>query len=157
MKKIALILVTVVSMALFSCGDGGGKVELASPAITYEQVGDDHPFQVSMKDCLAVKSLAVSKRKFDMAVTAQVEMVKKPSKPITYIYAGVELLDENGVRIAVVSTSNESIGDDYSMCFGEFYGINDVGDIGTMSWNLGNASDIRKIKYARVIEVSGHR
>ena len=157
MKKLALIMLAVVSMALVSCG-GGKKagVEIASPAISYQNVNENDLFdsdKVNIKDCLSVKSVAIRENGSQViSVTAQVEMIKQPSKTCDYIIAKVELLDENGARIC---------------CYDEkpphFKGLNSVGDVVAMSWEVSTftmaqlAKDIiPNVKYVRIYDALGN-
>ena len=158
MKKLALIMLAVVSMALVSCG-GGKKagVEIASPAISYQNVNENDLLNlgnVNINDCLSVKSVAVRDNgTLAISVTAQEELIKKPSKPCDYIMAKVELLDENGARICY-----------YDEKAPHFKGLNNVGDVVAMSWEINTLSMsgyqtaeeiVPNVKYVRIFDALG--
>lgn len=122
MKKLALIMLAVISMALVSCGGGSG-VKPADPAITY----DEHPsseFQTCIKDCLKVISVSLRENSlYETSVSAKVELVEEPSEPIQWVKCGCEILDKNEARIARA---------------GEWYcdaaHLSKKGDVGTISF-----------------------
>ena len=98
MKKLALILLAVVSMALVSCGGGSGnEVKLASPSITYEHSSLNS--RVSLADCLSVKHLEVKETNTnEITVSGEIEIVQTPEYKIYRGYYGgdIQLLDEDG-------------------------------------------------------------
>ena len=89
MKKIALIMLAVVSMALASCGGGGGnnqekkeakKYEPATPAITYSvpNVLDREKIELDeFKGCFEVKNVGVRESAaMELTASATLEVVK---------------------------------------------------------------------------------
>lgn len=72
MKKIALIMLAVVSMALVSCGGGKDEgVKPASPAITYDNNAS------ILNGCFEVKNVALrEKSMYEIEVTATLEVIK---------------------------------------------------------------------------------
>ena len=94
MKKLTLVMLAVISMALISCGGGknetkeGAKEETkvakvyepATPAIMYKATDDrENVFknELSVRDCFEVKKVALAKADlYEVAVTVTLEALK---------------------------------------------------------------------------------
>lgn len=122
MKKIALIMLAVVSMAMVSCGGSG--VKPADPAITYEETSSEH--QTCIKDCLKVISVSLRENSlYETSVSAKVELVNEPSEPIKWVKSGCEILDKNEAIIARASDWKCYAAD-----------LSKKGDVGTISFKV---------------------
>lgn len=152
MKRIALIMLAVVSMALVSCG-GGEAVQPADPAIIYDTFSvDDHDdFFVNINNCLQIKKVSIAEIASEVFVTVVVEMIKEPCAPICDINGDVEILDKNETRIGFSdSGGNESL-----------EGVAHKGDTGTLKCKiypehgLSASEVILAAKYVRLIDIVG--
>ena len=96
-----------------------------------------------------MKSVAIRKNgTWKLSVSAKVEMIKEPSEPIQWLKAGVEVLDENEVRIC------EETG---FAGFGVVLkGVAHKGDVGTLSTEIetGNLTADQVIKDARFVRLT---
>lgn len=151
MKKIALIMLAVVSMALVSCGGDGGGLKPAEPVITYESANAD--YKTDLRDCLQVKNVVIRENGlYEVSVTAQIEMVKEPSEPIQWISTGVELLDKNGAKIC---------GESGFLGGFTFEGVTKVGEVGSASCTIETevgmpaSKVIEEAKFYRIINAWG--
>lgn len=105
MKKLALIMLAVVSMALVSCGGGGGneqgdkknskKYEPATPAFTYDQTDF---YNVPLKGCFEVKNVGIRENSlYELGVSVTLEALQDVSS--NYIYGYIVVYDENMAQI----------------------------------------------------------
>ena len=126
-------MLAVVSMALVSCGGGGGGLKPAKPAITYSTSEES----VDLKDCLKVESVAIRKSEsFEVIVSAKVEMIKEPSEPFNSIKAAVEVLDENEAQICRSKNQTGENNAKYYKTDAFLSGVSHKGDVGTVTWTV---------------------
>jgi len=149
MKKLALIMLAVVSMALVSCGGGGkdGKqIKPTSTGITYENYIAKEK-NVPLLGCYELKSVGV--RKVDdthLMVSATIKALEKVS--VDFLDAKLGVFDNNMVLIKQVYLDQD------------FPKLSAPGDVFTVSGDL-ETEDVQKllneIEYVQVQEVCGHK
>ena len=96
---------------------------------------------------MQVKSVAIRKNgTWKLSVSAKVEMIKEPSEPIQWLRAGVEVLDENEVRICEETGWGGVV----------LEGVAHKGDVGTLSTEIetGNLTADQVIKDARFVRLT---
>ena len=146
MKKLALIMLAVVSMALVSCGGGNSDVKLADPAVTYKHSTLDSYVDISVKiNSFDVKASGDDK---NIIVSAKIELTDKDFRDIDYAYAKAQLLNEN--EEVVVESYREKLK------------IKKIGEVGLFSVEITPEKDLpasktlNQVKYIRFADVYGY-
>lgn len=145
MKKLALIMLAVVSMALVSCGGGSGDVKLADPPVTYYHDSDEIDVEVKINS-FDVKASGDDKT---IKVSAKIELTSKgfSLKTLEEIYAKAKLLDKN--EEVVAESKSEGV---------EIVNIGEVGLFSTEidpEEGLTASETLEKVKYIRFTDVYG--
>ena len=174
MKKLTLVMLAVISMALVSCG-GGNKhktlaesvrereekekavldaklYEPATPAINYgKALPDEKDSFFSLRDYFEVKSVALY-----VIATVTLEALEDAPEDFNYIYGKITLFDENMLEI-------KSDGSEYKRTDGTTTNSNDFkkGDVCRLSANIHyqerNFDVLSKAKYVQINYFKGFK
>ncbi len=184
MKKLTLVMLAVISMALVSCG-GGNKhktlaesvrereekekavldaklYEPATPAINYgKALPDEKDSFFSLRDYFEVKSVALSQTDETtvpsyVIATVTLEALEDAPEDFNYIYGKITLFDENMLEI-------KSDGSEYKRTDGTTTNSNDFkkGDVCRLSANIHyqerNFDVLSKAKYVQINYFKGFK
>jgi len=168
MKKLALIMLAVVSMALVSCGGGGGngqgdkknskKYEPATPAITYDQ--NDY-YNVPLKGCFEVKNVGIRENSlYELGVSVTLEALQDVSSDDIYGY--IVVYDENMAQIGEPEKNRyhhpvSAEGLPTNAEKGDVFTINGKIDLSALSAGTTAQKALAEIKYVQIKELKAHK